>query len=224
MPYSKGTETKNCILRAATELFFEEGYSATTMRQISDRAGTNLGLLKYYFNGKGELALTVYRNLRGSFDALVDESDLRPESEDMFLFSSAVELYLCLESPEYGRFYHEISGEPEVHTKIQEKISAALMRHAANRGLTDHYIVLACTSIAAIKPAIVGYARSCPPEKYIPTGEYLLYYLRQQLHFLGEDGVRAEDFVALLEKYYITVAKNFTPIMVKIGEAPNFAV
>ncbi|MDR0671984.1 MAG: TetR/AcrR family transcriptional regulator, partial [Oscillospiraceae bacterium] len=174
MRYSKGVETRGNIIRAATELFYEIGYRATTVRQISERANTNLGLMKYYFNNKAEVAQTVYRKVRDGFDGLIDTADLRPDTADMFLFSSALELYLCLESRPYGRFYYEISGETAVRARIEGIITDVLMKYALAKGTSpDSYVILACTSIAAIKPAIVGYVTGCPPGRAIPTQECL---------------------------------------------------
>ena len=51
---SKGEDTKNKILYAARDLFFEYGFYKTTARMISDKANTNLGLLNYYFKNKNE--------------------------------------------------------------------------------------------------------------------------------------------------------------------------
>lgn len=218
MSYTKGVETKRKILKVAQELFYEVGYLAATTRQISERAEANLGLMKYYFGSKLAIAQEVYIQIRAKFDALVDKGDLREDSPDMFLFSSALELYLCLESAEYGRFYYELSGEAKMRRAIEQRIADVLCKYsgdaAAREG--DHYIMLACISIAAIKPALVSYACGCPPEQRVKTEEYLRYYLRQQLHFLGEPDERAEFFVRLLRRYYIAAAKNFTPVLVKV--------
>ena len=40
------------ILAAALEVFAERGFDGARTREIADRAGANLGLIKYYFDGK----------------------------------------------------------------------------------------------------------------------------------------------------------------------------
>lgn len=214
MPYSKGDETKKAIIRAATELFYEQGYRGTTVREISARSGANIGLVKYHFGGKADVALNVYLELRRGFDELVDRSELRPNTTDFFLMSSAIELYLCLESPEYGRFFYEIAAEPVVHGKIVELVGGVIRKYVTSRQPTEHYVALACASLSAIKPALVSYVMTA--RERVPTEECLLYYLRQQLHFLGEEEDRAETLLSLLRGYYIAAAKGFTPVMVKI--------
>ena len=51
----KGERTRLAIEDAAIELFMEQGYHATSMRQIADRAGLALGGIYNHFEGKDEL-------------------------------------------------------------------------------------------------------------------------------------------------------------------------
>ena len=52
---SKGELTRQAILVAAYALFIEQGYHATTMRQISERAGLVVGGLYNHFKSKEEI-------------------------------------------------------------------------------------------------------------------------------------------------------------------------
>ena len=54
-PISKGELTRQAILEAAHALFIEQGYHATTMRQISERAGLVVGGLYNHFKSKEEI-------------------------------------------------------------------------------------------------------------------------------------------------------------------------
>jgi AcrR family transcriptional regulator len=49
------TDTKQKILDAAERLFAEQGYSATSLRQIIAEAGVNLASVHYHFGSKEEL-------------------------------------------------------------------------------------------------------------------------------------------------------------------------
>ncbi|NCD25310.1 MAG: TetR/AcrR family transcriptional regulator [Deltaproteobacteria bacterium] len=49
---------KNLLLKSAKELFSEHGYSETTFKKISERAGVALGLLTHHFGNKEKLFLT----------------------------------------------------------------------------------------------------------------------------------------------------------------------
>lgn len=49
---SKGERTRQAVLEAAYELFLEQGYAATSMRQIAERAGLALGGIYNHFPNK----------------------------------------------------------------------------------------------------------------------------------------------------------------------------
>lgn len=53
------TGTKERIVDAARELFFENGYEATGLTQIRERAGVNSGSLYYFFHSKEDLLVAV---------------------------------------------------------------------------------------------------------------------------------------------------------------------
>jgi AcrR family transcriptional regulator len=52
---TKGETTRLSIEDAAVELFMEQGYHATSMRQIAERAGLALGGIYNHFAGKDEI-------------------------------------------------------------------------------------------------------------------------------------------------------------------------
>ena len=60
---SKGEATRAAIFQAALDLFKAQGYEATTMRAIADRAGVSLGSSYHYFPSKEHLILELYRRL-----------------------------------------------------------------------------------------------------------------------------------------------------------------
>ena len=50
-----GDATRGRILEAALEVFAERGFDGAATREIAARSGTNLGLIKYYFDTKEKL-------------------------------------------------------------------------------------------------------------------------------------------------------------------------
>jgi len=80
-------DTKSEIIQQSRELFQEQGYSATTMRQIAKRTGCTAGSLYYFFEGgKTEILQEVIRSYgldpldklswvtkKSSLDALIDQ-------------------------------------------------------------------------------------------------------------------------------------------------------
>ena len=69
----KARRTKERILEAALGLFADEGYEATTMRDVAREAGTSLGLAYRYFASKEEFALALYMRLAEESEAWARE-------------------------------------------------------------------------------------------------------------------------------------------------------
>ena len=55
------TDTKTTILDAAEALFADQGFAATSLRQLTTAAGVNLAAVNYHFGSKEELAKAVLR-------------------------------------------------------------------------------------------------------------------------------------------------------------------
>lgn len=51
-PVTKGVRTRQAIMEAAYKLFLEQGYAATSMRQVADHAGIALGSIYNHFPSK----------------------------------------------------------------------------------------------------------------------------------------------------------------------------
>jgi AcrR family transcriptional regulator len=54
-PAADGADARAQILRAASDVFTEDGYDAASMRGIARRAGVDAGLVRHYFTDKAEL-------------------------------------------------------------------------------------------------------------------------------------------------------------------------
>ncbi|MBX9843932.1 MAG: TetR family transcriptional regulator [Xanthobacteraceae bacterium] len=57
------SKTRKAILRSAERLFATRGIEATTMREITADAGTNLAAVNYHFGSKQELAYALFERL-----------------------------------------------------------------------------------------------------------------------------------------------------------------
>ena len=62
-------DTRERILTVANELFTEQGYEGTSLREISDRLGITKAALYYHFRSKDEILETLLE----PFDTLLDE-------------------------------------------------------------------------------------------------------------------------------------------------------
>ena len=72
------TDTRDQILDAAEQLFAEQGFARTTIKQIGRAAGVNSALLYYYFADKEELYQEVLRRLIGNLVERTSASLDRP--------------------------------------------------------------------------------------------------------------------------------------------------
>ena len=54
------TNTGQAILKAAEELFLEQGFEQTTTKQIAQRVGCNQALLHYYYRTKDNLFVQIF--------------------------------------------------------------------------------------------------------------------------------------------------------------------
>jgi len=58
-----GATTKERILDVALELFVDQGFDGTSVRQIAERVGTTKAALYYYFASKDELLMALHMRL-----------------------------------------------------------------------------------------------------------------------------------------------------------------
>lgn len=57
-----GIDTRDKILKAASEVFAKQGYRNTTVADICQRAGSNVAAVNYHFGSKDALYVIVWRN------------------------------------------------------------------------------------------------------------------------------------------------------------------
>ncbi|MFY9346086.1 MAG: TetR/AcrR family transcriptional regulator [Planctomycetota bacterium] len=62
-------DTKTTILDAAESLFAEHGFAATSLRELTARAGANLAAVNYHFGSKDDLAVAVLTRRIGPVNA-----------------------------------------------------------------------------------------------------------------------------------------------------------
>ena len=70
-PTAARGEKRPLILRAATEVFAEQGFNSVTVAAIADRAGIGKGTVYEYFSSKDELLFAVFEWMnKGIFDRI----------------------------------------------------------------------------------------------------------------------------------------------------------
>jgi AcrR family transcriptional regulator len=59
MRYKKGFETKESIIKVAKKMFYDMGYTKSTVQKIADNVNIPLGLIPYYFKTKDNIVLEI---------------------------------------------------------------------------------------------------------------------------------------------------------------------
>lgn len=62
-PQKRSKDSREALIEAAVQQFWEKGFAETTVRDVSNRAGTNVGAIFYFFNSKDELLLAALERL-----------------------------------------------------------------------------------------------------------------------------------------------------------------
>lgn len=68
---ARAMTTKIKLIAAAEECFIEQGFNATSLREITKRAGTNVASINYHFGGKKQLIQAVFERYLSAYNASV---------------------------------------------------------------------------------------------------------------------------------------------------------
>lgn len=211
--YNKGISTHNILLKVAKSLFYKQGYDATTTRQIAEQSGVNLGLIKYHFASKANIALEIYMEIRQAFDDYI--ATQKYSVDQRILIGSAVEFVLCFNSPNFLRFLVEIYKEPTIKDLFQSKV----MTIDGNNHDNDITYKLHSVAFSSMKPSLLAYAAT-EEGRQINQKQYIIYYMNQQIsaYHLSDNSHLAEECYAQLQKHYFNIVDNFTPVITRIQE------
>lgn len=102
--------TREKILAAALQIFSERGFEGARTRDIAERAGANLGLIKYYFDTKEQLWKAAvdraFEILTRDFQELMAPSS---EVDERVALEQMIRRFVrfCAESPEFIRLMND---------------------------------------------------------------------------------------------------------------------
>jgi AcrR family transcriptional regulator len=83
---SSSVDTRELILNAAGAIFAENGFHATTVRQITRKAGVNLAAVNYHFRDKQELYISVLKRAHQAAASTADADLPGPPEERLRTF------------------------------------------------------------------------------------------------------------------------------------------
>jgi AcrR family transcriptional regulator len=100
----KGEEVRRKLIEIAGQIFAEEGYEATTVRQITDRAEVNVAAVNYYFGDKFQLYRAVLQSITvTTLDRLKQDCLQGPAEERL---RNLVRCILVISSSEAPKWTH----------------------------------------------------------------------------------------------------------------------
>ncbi|WP_055489170.1 ScbR family autoregulator-binding transcription factor [Streptomyces sp. TP-A0356] len=75
----RAEETRKVVLKAAAHLFFEQGYAATSISDISERSGRTSGAIYFHYTNKEHLALAVVNAHFATWPAMIAHHEAASE-------------------------------------------------------------------------------------------------------------------------------------------------
>lgn len=215
--YSNGINTKETILQTARELFFQQGYRATTTRQIVSRSDSNLGLIKYHFNSKADMALAIYADIGQAINTWAESLAAVTSQAERLMLASTAEILLTFTSPEFGRFFNELYAEPRVLNQFMEHLddmipSTFVVVRRANSPAHTRFIELCLLGaktniIRYVSPALdSGEGSDWDPD------DFLLDHMRLHAELLNvpDPDESVERCLALLHRYTFHLSDDMT--------------
>ncbi len=142
-PYRKGVERRELLIRTAIEVFAEQGYRSSSLREIASRAEITPAGLLHHFSGKEELLLAVLERREERLAAAIELHRPRSVAEHAAVVIADGEQSACLtrviavvssEASAAGHPLHELFRERRA--RELERITAGVVVDQA-RGLID---------------------------------------------------------------------------------------
>ncbi|HVT64299.1 MAG TPA: helix-turn-helix domain-containing protein [Mycobacteriales bacterium] len=94
MAQTAKADTREQILRAALDLFTQQGYDSTSLRQLADHQGLTKAALYYHFPAKEQLLLELTRPFLDGLSDLVSEHRGLDQVDPKALLGSYLDLFI----------------------------------------------------------------------------------------------------------------------------------
>ena len=110
------------ILSSARKLFLENGYGATTVREIAHDSGITLGLITYYFKSKESIAEHVFRSIVAEYFEKFNDLDLSDLSNAEQMYVTTYFFWKISEGNlNFSRFFYERMKLPYMPSHITKQ-------------------------------------------------------------------------------------------------------
>jgi AcrR family transcriptional regulator len=133
-----GQDTKERLLKAALDVFAEQGYQTASVEEIASRAGVTKGALYYWFRDKEDLAADVQRELWTTI-ATEAQRDIDRDATTSDNLKLAFRAYLrSLRDHSYARFFlRDCWAIPSLEAvgRAQHEAGVAMVQRHVEQGI-----------------------------------------------------------------------------------------
>lgn len=198
----RSTESaRQAVLFTASRLFLENGYSATSLREIAKESGVNIGSLMYFFESKENiLCELVTFVLNGQFDHAA--ALLQNISDDKVLFwamETTLQLYMAECSEQIRELYIAAYSLPKsteiIHHTICEKMETYFKEFRPEYEAKDFYEMEIATS-----GIIRGYM-SVPCDMYFTMERKVRRFLEISLLVYGVSPEKIREAIEFVARF-----------------------
>ena len=170
------TETEIKIIAAATRLFLEQGYSATTHRQISKESGLGLGTVTYHYRAKEDMLKILIEELMDYHLDIIEES-AEKAGDSMFAcaLEVAVQIALCENNAKARDLYYAAYSHPTTFEFIKNWASEKnyhLLKESLPHLTTDDF-----RKLENVSSGIELAAFSTPCDRYFSLDDKIALFL-----------------------------------------------
>jgi AcrR family transcriptional regulator len=159
------TDMRERILDVALELFGEQGYEATSLREIAERLGVTKAALYYHFRSKADILMELHLRLHEIGADLLDEIDALPDDRaaveqwprllDQMIDKVLANRDLVRVHQRNQRAFEQIA-DTEEHRRANDDMEQRFRRVLASKDVPlEDRVRMAC-SIGAVMIGLVG--------------------------------------------------------------------
>lgn len=154
---TKGEMTKERILASAKELFYNQGYEATTVQQIASRSGATLDSMTYHFATKATFVERLFDDYFANISAAMREKQFEPWNNFEQHFRLTMIYYYNLLSDTHTRnFYYELFKNDLMAVSLNSRIN-----HLYRKFIEEYRLRIRPVEFEAIITADFGARREC---------------------------------------------------------------
>ena len=181
--------SRDRLLETARQLFYDQGYNATTLAQISDKSGVNNGLITYYFGTKNNLAQEIYNLFLMNIRSEISMRLFEKKKEFNMALNIAVENRMLLtqkfENPNLLRFYNEYQRGSDAFGKSNPRRERyyELQKEFINPDISDDDLKLySVCGISMIRSMVDAYEKGYLKMDLEYIKDYAVRFLFTMLH------------------------------------------